>query len=185
MNYINDKKDVIWKEWDKAGTIVINGTFRKGIKWEGDFSGEYYSDGKKALKTKGYYDTGELKSAGLKIREKKLGEWTYWYKSGAKKETGFYHDGQKIGEWEGWYYNGQRYFKRNYESGKQDGEWIMWYDNGEKKYLGEYKNGKKEGQWFEWDQNNELVVNGHYKNGLKWDGNFKDEIYVSGSIKLY
>ena len=61
----------------------------------------------------------------------------------------------------------------------------MWYDNGEKKYLGEYKNGKKEGQWFEWDQNNELVVNGHYKNGLKWDGNFKDEIYVSGSIKLY
>ena len=61
----------------------------------------------------------------------------------------------------------------------------MWYDNGQKKYQGEYKNGKKDGKWLEWDQDNKLVVNGYYKDGSKWNGNFKDEIYVSGSIKLF
>ena len=47
FTYKNGKKDGQWFEWSTTGNLVLNGSFKNGKKWDGDFKDGNYISGKK------------------------------------------------------------------------------------------------------------------------------------------
>ena len=115
-----------------------------------------------------YYDNGQVKSQGMKIKNgNKIGKWIYFYENGdvLKEEKykngklnglyrkfysngnivmgGSYKDGLKIGSWTYFRENGDiQIFEYEYKEGKLDGNMLTYYENGKTKLLVSYSNGE-------------------------------------------
>ena len=42
-----NKKDGQWFEWSSDGSLIVNGSFKEGKRWDGNFKGTKYISGEK------------------------------------------------------------------------------------------------------------------------------------------
>ena len=192
INYALGEKEGTWVEWDEDGTKIVDGTYKKGKKWNGDFDREYFIDGKKAIQYVEQYPNGQKKIEGMLINRKKTGKWNNWYENGDRQYSGNYKNDKKDGEWIEWDYNGMELINGIYKngvpwSGRFDDQFfsngsiaqqiLELYANGQKKIEGTLVNRKKSGIWETWYENGNKQYSGNYKNDKKdgewieWDYN--------------
>ena len=100
-------KEGTWLEWAEDGAKIMDGTYKKGKKWNGHFNGEYFIGGKKAVEYVEQYPNGQKKVEGTLVNRKKSGIWNTWYENGNKQYSGNYKNDKKHGEWIEWEYDGE------------------------------------------------------------------------------
>jgi antitoxin component YwqK of YwqJK toxin-antitoxin module len=66
-------RDGRWIEWDEKGKEIINGVYKKGTPWRGQFENFFYSNGTVAQEYFEYHNDGSKKIVGTFINNKKSG----------------------------------------------------------------------------------------------------------------
>lgn len=166
--YENDIKSGIYMEFDKAGAIAIQESYKNG-KLHGEQKKYGAGPNGRILKSSFTYNNGEFHGtcteftdAGL-IRSliqynegKKHGETKWFYSSGklAMQQTyvnNVLEGSQKV-------YNQQGILTSNgeYKGGQKSGMWTEYYDTGKMKSQGSYTSDKQTGPWKFYDENGTL-----------------------------
>lgn len=185
--YANEKKQGIFREYDKDSGKIINAfVYEQDVKMsEGiiDNYGTYKGNWKL------YYPTGEVKAEGNYVDGIKDGEWKYYYTNTALEQKGKYVKGKVHGTWVWYYANGKKRREETFRYGKEEGSVIEFDSLGNVITKGEYLAGLKDGEWFydlgdhiekgrfvagdreaEWvyifKENEKTAFKGKYKNGL-------------------
>ena len=96
-NFLNGNRHGTWVEWDESGNEIIDGEYKSGQKWNGQFGGKNYVSGLLRQDFVEKYPSGALKSSGVLINEVKIGQWSFWYENEVIKESGFYTNDIKDG----------------------------------------------------------------------------------------
>ncbi len=123
------------------------------------------------------YQEGYLLERGpvdsLRRRQK---EWIEYNITGEFRSKGPYVDDKRIGNWEFFYPNGKTEQKGRYDKkGRAQGEWILYYDDGKILRKENYKNDKREGVLEEYTEDGKLITKGEYLDDQK-EGNWYYEI---------
>jgi antitoxin component YwqK of YwqJK toxin-antitoxin module len=195
--YMNDKKNGIFKTFNKQGDLLTLEKYRDGelvVDSEEsvilDLRNTYYPDGK--VKSSGgyvegkkegthrvYASTGEVISGELYSKGEKIGEgivdqnggfqgdWKLYYDSGELKAEGKYEDSERTGEWIFYHPNGTVEHKGKYVKGLPQGAWKWYYDNGKLRRDEFYRRGKEDGAVIEYDIEGNIVIEGNYVSGLR------------------
>lgn len=195
--YMNDKKNGIFKTFDKKGDLLTLEKYRDGelvVDSEEsvilDLRNTYHEDG--TLKSTGGYvdgikegthrlydrdgnlEGGELYSKGEKIGEGIIddtgayqGYWKLYYPTGELQAEGEYEDTKRIGDWIFYHKNGQIEHKAKYINGLPQGKWTWYYDNGKLRREEFYRRGREDGTVTEYDLEGNIVVQGEYVSGLR------------------
>ncbi|MCV9386843.1 energy transducer TonB [Reichenbachiella ulvae] len=145
-----------------------------------------------------YYENGNKKEEGHRVKGSKSGKWNRWYENGQLKESSSYIRGGKVGIWKTWYQNGQiqsenESFEGNYSPSYLSSKLISYWDstgtqlvsngNGEVVYYydksnhpsskGAYQDGFKNGTWEGYTKEGQLSYRETYRknnvSGLSWD----------------
>jgi len=123
------------------------------------------------------YQEGYLLERGpvdsLRRRQK---EWIEYNVTGEFRSKGPYVDDKRIGNWEFFYPNGKTEQKGKYDKkGRAQGEWTLYYDDGKVLRKENYKNDKREGTLEEYTEDGKLITKGEYMDDQK-EGNWYYEI---------
>lgn len=123
------------------------------------------------------YQEGYLLERGpvdsLRRRQK---EWIEYNITGEFRSKGTYVDDKRVGNWEFFYPNGKTEQKGRYDKkGRAQGEWVMYYDDGKILRKENYKNDKREGLLEEYTEDGKLITRGEYMDDEK-EGNWYYEI---------
>jgi uncharacterized protein len=133
-----------------------------------------------------YNITGEFRSKGTYVDDKRVGNWEFFYPNGKTEQKGKYDKkGRAQGEWILYYDNGNILRKEHYQNDKREGTLEEYAEDGKLITKGEYLDDQKEGDWFyEIGNYKEFGV---YRNGLpdstwkayyakenklRWEGSF-------------
>lgn len=135
-----------------------------------------------------YNITGEFRSKGTYVDDKRIGKWEFFYADQKVEQKGKYDKkGRAQGPWEWYYNNGQLLKKENYQNDKLEGNYEEYTEDGKLVTKGEYLDGEKEGPWFYQILNYKEY--GVYHNGLpdsvwkayyakekrlRWEGSFQN-----------
>lgn len=195
--YMNDKKNGIFKKYDKRGDLISLVKYRDGeVVTDSeesvilDLRNTYYSDG--TLKSTGGYvdgvkegthrlydkegniEGGELYSKGELVGEGIIdqngdyqGIWKLYYETGELKAEGNFEDSKRIGEWTFYHKNEAIEHKAKYVDGLPQGKWTWYFDNGKLRREEFFRRGREDGTVTEYDLTGEIVVKGDYVNGLR------------------
>lgn len=154
------KKNGIYKEYDRAGKLNLEFTYKKGnlVAYK-----VYHKDGTllKEGKKKGgeflfenFYSDGTRRAVGNYVGEDgKTGLWKFYDRNGTLDEEETYNNGQLNGKNTSFYYNGKKHFTANYQSGKANGRYVRYYLNGQISRQGYYIEGDAEGNWIYYNSN--------------------------------
>ena len=170
----------LWSKNKKHGQGTMyssrGGVTESGI-WNGGFTvKQYYSNGK--LKSKGktylgkktshwdFYDSdGNKTRAGLYLKDKLHGFWTFYYKgTERKKDEGYFLKGNKDNGWRHYSYNGTLEYRNSYSDGKRIRH-QSYYSNGKKEWGGKVYREKQTGVWKKYNRNGKLNYTTTYRNG--------------------
>ncbi len=200
VTYLNNKKNGIYKEYDKNGNLIKLEKYNNDIlivdavetkKLETKI--DYHKNGKiKVIAT--YYNgvpegiRREYNEAGVNIK-------SYMFQSGHIMGKGVLDDnGLKQGLWEEYYdariidtnNNSIVRAKGKYKNSKPIGEWEYFFPNGKLEQIGFFDEfGRQEGQWFWYYPDGEIILEVNYSSGKK-EGQYieydeKGNIIVKGS----
>ena len=96
-----------------------------------------------------YNITGEFRSKGKYVDDKRIGSWEFFYPDQKLEQKGKYDKKGRIqGPWVWYYNNGNVLMKENYQNDKQEGNYEEYTEDGKLITKGEYLDGEKEGTWF-------------------------------------
>ena len=96
-----------------------------------------------------YNITGEFRSKGPYVDDKRIGNWEFFYPNGKTEQKGKYDKkGRAQGEWILYYDNGNVLRKENYQNDKREGLLEEFTEDGKLITKGEYMDDQKEGDWF-------------------------------------
>lgn len=113
-----------------------------------------------------YYQTGVLKSRGIRQGDVPDGKWEFFNNKGLPTLKVYYQDGKKHG-WETGYQNGLISLKVPYQKGLREGAAYRYHRNGKKSSQTNYRNDKKIGRAFSYDTTGALVQQiRHYENNV-------------------
>lgn len=204
-NYVNGKRDGIFKEYDENGKLLNIYDYSEGELVDNETSLDvieqdkyYYPSGqikrietkqgsKKQGFTKTFDENGNVILSQIFINDtlyaegntdelgRKIGEWKYYWKNGKLKSTGTYNVGLKNGAWKYYFETGELEQEGFWKNDKLDGEWIWYFKDGKTRCIMHFENGLEDGDYIEYDQYNYVVAEGEYVEGLK-DGTW----YYSG-----
>ncbi|MFB9052138.1 toxin-antitoxin system YwqK family antitoxin [Formosa undariae] len=157
---------------------------------KGQISNEPTLDANTAVPFKDYYDSGELKTEGELIDNKKTGKWISYYKNGEQKSVNHYKDdvfdgyqkidysqelymegysknGLKIGVWKSHFKDDNRlkYVKEFDAAGNPSGEWKSYYDSGELYTVENFLKNKAHGTQTSYFKNGNISAIGEKANG--------------------
>lgn len=195
--YMNDKKNGIFKTFDKRGDLVSLEKFRDDRLVADseesiilDLRNSYYPDG--TVKSTGgyvdgmkegthrYYDNegsiegAEIYSRGDKIAEGIIDEkgdyqglWKLYYDTGELKAEGEFENSDRIGEWVIYHKNGEIEHRAKYVAGLPQGRWTWYFDNGKLRREEYYRRGKEDGESTEYDLDGNEISKGEYLSGYK------------------
>ncbi|WP_397446820.1 toxin-antitoxin system YwqK family antitoxin [Polaribacter sp. R77954] len=186
----NKKRTGVWRKYHPNKRIRYSGKFVNG-KEVGIFKFYDITDSKNPTIIKKFSATsdsvdvsfytvnGILKSKGVFIGKKRVGEWKYFFADGKLLSKEFYVDGKLNGELINYYPNKKAAEISQYKNGLKNGISKKYSSDGVLIEAVEYSNGKPNGlaKYFELDGN--LRETGMYKNG-KRDG--KWEFYMDGEM---
>lgn len=195
--YMNDKKNGIFKTYDKRGDLLTiekyrddelitdsedavildlrNTYFRDG----GVKSSGGYVDGNKEGTHRVYDKSGEVVGGeiyrkGVKVGDGIVdatggfeGEWTIYYESGKVKAEGLYEKSERTGEWVFYHENGTVEHRGKYLKGLPQGAWKWYYDDGSLRREEFYRRGKEDGMVIEYDIEGKVITQGEFANGLR------------------
>jgi antitoxin component YwqK of YwqJK toxin-antitoxin module len=195
--YMNDKKNGIFKTFDKDGDLISLEKYRDDqlvVDSEEsvilDLRNSYYPNGEikstggyvdgKKEGTHRYYDNegniegaeiyhrGEKTAAGI-IDEKGdyQGLWKLYYDTGELKAEGEFENSNRIGEWVFYHKNGEIEHRAKYVDGLPQGRWTWYFDNGNLRREEYYRRGKEDGESIEYDIEGNEISRGEYVSGYK------------------
>ncbi|MGZ3864699.1 MAG: toxin-antitoxin system YwqK family antitoxin [Bacteroidia bacterium] len=96
-----------------------------------------------------YNITGEFRSKGPYVDDKRIGNWEFFYPNGKTEQKGKYDKrGRAQGEWVLYYDNGAVFRKENYQNDKREGLMEEYAEDGKLITKGEYMDDQKEGDWY-------------------------------------
>jgi len=96
-----------------------------------------------------YNITGEFRSKGTYVDDKRIGSWEFFYPNQKIEQKGKYDKkGRLQGPWNWYYNNGNVLMKENYQNDKLEGAYEEYTEDGKLITKGEYLDGDKEGPWF-------------------------------------
>jgi antitoxin component YwqK of YwqJK toxin-antitoxin module len=195
--YMNDKKNGIFKTYDKKGDLISLEKYRDGelvVDTEEsvilDIRNTYYSDG--SVKSSGgyvdgvkegthriydesgtvikskVYKMGEVTGEGIvDNRGDYQGEWKLFYESGELRAEGQYENSLRVGDWIFYHKNGEVESKGKYVEGQPHGQWKWYFNDGKLRRQEFYRRGKEEGESVEYDEEGNVISEGEYISGLK------------------
>ena len=112
-----------------------------------------------------YNITGEFRSKGTYVDDKRIGSWEFFYPDQKLEQKGKYDKkGRMQGPWNWYYNNGTLLMKENYQNDKLEGTYEEYTEDAKLITKGEYLDNEKEGPWFY--QINNYKEYGIYHNGL-------------------
>lgn len=134
-----------------------------------------------------YDENGNLIGKGIvNIEGDRVGDWVFYYKSGNKKSEGRYIKNRRVYFWKYYFESGEIEQQGNFKRGRPNGKWECYFENGALMREEYYKKGKENGEIKEYNRNGEIIVEGNYVSGIKegtWfinygfhteKGNYKD-----------
>lgn len=96
-----------------------------------------------------YNITGEFRSKGPYVDDKRIGNWEFFYPNGKIEQKGKYDKkGRAQGEWTLYYDNGAVFRKENYQNDKREGLMEEYAEDGKLITKGEFSDDQKEGNWY-------------------------------------
>ena len=161
--YNEDGEVINAKIYDDLGRLVSEGI----VDEKGERKGPW----------KDFYFTGELRSNGAYLNNRKSGKWTFYYKNGVIEQVGNYLRGLPDGLWTWYYPGGELLREEGYFNGREDGEMVEYDIKGNIITKGNYINGEKEGEWIY--NAGDHIEKGSYTVGLregKWYFYYLDEV---------
>lgn len=196
-NYMNDKKNGIFKTFDKKGDLLTLEKYRDGelvVDSEEsvilDIRNTYYPDG--SVKSSGGYVDGVkegthriydesgtvIKSQVFRMGERTgegivdnrgdyQGDWKLYYETGELKAEGQYENSLRVGDWIFYHKNGEIESKGKYVEGLPHGQWKWYYDDGKLRRQEFYRRGKEDGESVEYDNEGNVISEGEFISGLK------------------
>ncbi|NVO04030.1 MAG: toxin-antitoxin system YwqK family antitoxin [Bacteroidetes bacterium] len=126
-NYIDNKKDSLWKFYNDLGVLV---------------SEEFYKNFKKNGLFKVYYYTGELSEQVNWMNDKKNGSNKEFFKDGKIKLEANYKDDCFDGVFKIYYSTGKLKTQGYFKNCTRDGKWVKYRENGTFKMVETFKNGQ-------------------------------------------
>ncbi len=195
--YMNDKKNGIFKAYDKKGDLLTLEKYRDGELVTDseesvilDLRNTYFSDG--TVKSSGGYvdgkkegthrvydergeiSGGEVYRKGSKVAEGIVdlnggfeGQWKLFYESGTLKAEGEYKDSERTGEWIFYHENGKIQHKGKYLNGLPQGEWKWYYEDSKLRREEYYRRGREDGSAVEYGAEGKIITQGEYVGGLR------------------
>ncbi|MCP4310081.1 MAG: hypothetical protein GY790_02360 [Bacteroidetes bacterium] len=150
-----------------------------------------------------YYPTGEKRSTGNYLDNRKSGSWTYYFINGGIEQKGRFQRGRFQGLWTWYYPNGNTWREESYFNGREDGLFIEYDRYGNILAKGDYISGERDGEWVyhvgDHEEKGSYVIglregvwNYFYGNGkLKYEGGYSQGnpnkrhkyYYYSGVLK--
>lgn len=204
INQLDSKglKQGYWEKKAPDGSLIYQGYFEDG-KPVGEMRRYYetgelkaimnYEKGSDRVRTKIFYNDGELAGEGTYIRNMKDSLWTYYsFYSGAITSTELYNKGQKHGMEKKYYPNGQVSEEIMWNNNVKHGAWNQYFDDGTRKLVSFYVFGKVSGSYTFYWPNGNVYIQGQFmdnKRNGKWtfytdDGQIKSEIvYQNGKAE--
>jgi antitoxin component YwqK of YwqJK toxin-antitoxin module len=195
--YMNDKKNGIFKYYDRKGELIGLEKYRDGelvVDTEEsivlDLKSTYFENGT-VRSTGGYVDgkkegthrtynedgsvsTGEVYKGGLKVGEGLVdaqggyqGSWKLYYPTGELKAEGAYENSNRTGDWIFYHPTGKIEHKAKYLNGLPHGPWKWYYENGVLRREESFRRGKEEGVVIEYDLEGNIVTQGNYISGFR------------------
>lgn len=191
-NYLNDKKNDVWKYYflsNKLKTITTfkNGEFESFKKYnENQTLDEHIVYNLKNDETiiKKYFSNEKIYSISIKKQDSL--DYKMFNNKGELKEEGSRYKNLYNGERKR-FSNGRLIQLNNYENGKLTGLYEYYNSEGNISVRGHYKNDNKHGEWKHYDNKNKLKELSNYDNGVlngfyeKY--NFKGIIEKKGNYK--
>jgi len=96
-----------------------------------------------------YNITGEFRSKGTYVDDKRIGSWEFFYPNQKIEQKGKYDKkGRLQGPWTWYYPNGNVLMKENYQNDKLENGYEEYTEDGQLITKGEYLDNDKEGPWF-------------------------------------
>lgn len=201
--------DSLFKEFNEAGTLVIQGNYLLGSPegqwqyfyedstrfkiektandttyllnyWEADAKHtQTITEGNGYVKT--YFSTGRIKESYTFKNGLRNGSFIENLASGKPSISGEFLDGKKDGDWTFYFPDGSIEKSTHYRNDSLDGEYHVFYENGKYQTKGQYVNGAKTGEW-SWYINNgdQLDMKGSFINNMQ-DGDW-EYFYSSGEL---
>jgi len=117
-NYLDMKKDALWKNYSSQGFIISKETYQKD-----QLNGpriSYYLEGQEE-------DAPKILNVAIYKDSLLDGEFMAYFSNGKLMQSGKYQVGEKIGIWSTYYPNGTLNSTERYKEGKLHG-WILSYD---------------------------------------------------------
>lgn len=96
-----------------------------------------------------YNISGEFRSKGIYVDDKRIGDWVFYYPNGKIEQKGKYDKkGRAQGEWNWYYESGKLLRKEIYLNDKREGLMEEFSEDGKLIAKGEYIDDQKEGPWY-------------------------------------
>lgn len=113
------------------------------------------------------YESGNIKSKGKKVFNKKIGNWIYYYDMGGQVlfKTGKYTFDKECGNWSIYHINQNLKQKGKYRKGEQTGIWHFYHFNGILHGIGKLNDGKRDSIWTWYHSNGKLHTKRLWDNG--------------------
>lgn len=126
-NYIDGKKEGVWKSYYPGGALLSEIT---------------YTNDRKEGPAKIYYEDGTVAEEGFWKHNKWTGEYKSYHKNGKTAVHWNYNDeGNRSGKQVYYHKNGQVKIEGSWVDGEQNGEIVEYYENGNVKSKKTYENG--------------------------------------------
>lgn len=95
-----------------------------------------------------WYESGQIKSKGIRTNYFETGLWTYWFENGNKKSEGcFEGEDGCVGKWRYWHSNGELACIGILQGYCGGGLWTFWDDAGNKIHEREYRDNELLDVW--------------------------------------
>ncbi len=157
-NYLNEKRDSVWKFYNAPNALVSEESFKNGKKdgFEKNYNGKgklveerNWKDSVLNGTWKKYYENGEIQQEGNYLNGKLEGQMTFFYPEKIVAVSGSYVHSLKQGKWVQYHRSGKYITQsENYKNGTLDGAYAEWNDkNGGPLVRGFYKQGKRHDRW--------------------------------------
>lgn len=179
-NYLDGKKNGIFKKYDKKGNLVSIEKYEKGDKVVEDKETADYK-----IK-RDFYESGEVKTKATFLDGKMDGVRREYDKNGNVIESYIMDEGNVVGKgivdkeglkqgnWKEYYDSGKLKAKGKYKDDVKIGLWVYYYKNGKIEQKGHYnEKGKPTGEWKWYYRNGQLRKKEEMKDGIS-DGMYKE-----------
>lgn len=184
----NKKRTGVWKKYYSNNRIRYIGQFENGkevgtFKYFDITTSKYptiikvFSSTSDSASVKYYTLKGKLRSEGMMLGRKRVGNWTYYFPNGKLFSEEFYKDGKLEGNLKNYYKNGKVLEHTEYIDGKKSGFSKKYSDTGVLIEEVNYRNDKLNGLGRYYELNGDLKEEGQYVDGKRYG---KWEFYIGG-----